>query len=92
MKRSELSAARDRLRILRDRQREEAELVARAAALTDAISKYVAQRDSQRLRLRAAVEELSRRRDEYDRLSKTASSSDALSHCFVKRCQCFRRI
>jgi exonuclease SbcC len=78
VKRSEIDAARDRLRILRDRQREEAELVARVEQLTEVIHKRVRERDSLRSRLREAREELNRQRDEYDRLSKTASGSDAL--------------
>jgi DNA repair exonuclease SbcCD ATPase subunit len=78
VKRSELDAARDRSRILSDRRREEADLVARARSLTDEISKRVRERDSLRLRLGEAREEMNRRRDENDRVSKTASSSDAL--------------
>jgi DNA repair exonuclease SbcCD ATPase subunit len=78
VKRSELDAARDRSRMLGDRQREEADLVARARSLMDAISTRVRDRDSLQLRLRGAREELNRRRDEHDRLSKMASSSDAL--------------
>jgi len=78
VKRSELYAARDRSRMLRDRQREEAELVARAEQLTDAIAKKMSERDSLQARLREAQEEMNRRHDEYDRLRKTASSSDAV--------------
>ena len=78
VKRSELDAARDHLRMLGDRQREEAELLGRAGQLTDAIDKCVRGRDSLRLRLEEAREELNRRRGQYDSLSKAASSSDAL--------------
>jgi DNA repair exonuclease SbcCD ATPase subunit len=78
VKRSDLEAARDRSRMLRDRQREEADLIARASSLTDEINKLGEGRDSLRLRLREAQEEMNRRREEYDSLSKTASSSDAL--------------
>jgi DNA repair exonuclease SbcCD ATPase subunit len=78
VRRSDLDAARDRSRMLRDRQREEEELIARASSLTDEITKLGEERDSLRLRLREAREEMKRRRDEYDSLSKTASTSDAL--------------
>jgi DNA repair exonuclease SbcCD ATPase subunit len=78
VKRSELDAARDRLRMLGDRQREGAELLGRAGQLTDAIDKCEREKASLRLRLEEAREELNRRRDQYDSLSKAASSSDAL--------------
>ena len=78
VKRSNLDAARDRSRMLGDRQREEADLIARAASLTEELSELAEGRDSMRLRLREAQEELNRRWDEYDNLSKTASSTDAL--------------
>jgi DNA repair exonuclease SbcCD ATPase subunit len=78
VKRSELDAARDRSNRLQNRRREEANLVARGGALTDGIGKRLRERDSLRLRLGEAREEMNRRRDQDDFLSKSASSSDAL--------------
>jgi DNA repair exonuclease SbcCD ATPase subunit len=78
VRRSELQAARDRGRILKDRQREEMELVARVASLKDAIEKRRLKLESLRARLGEAREELARRKDEYDHLSKAASKSEAL--------------
>jgi DNA repair exonuclease SbcCD ATPase subunit len=78
VKRSELDAARDRSQTLHDRQREEAEFVLKAQSLTEAIAKQTSERDLLQLRLQEAREEMNRRREEYESLTKTASSSDAL--------------
>jgi DNA repair exonuclease SbcCD ATPase subunit len=76
--RSELDAARDRARIVRDMQHEEAQLIARVNSLMDEIGKREREGNSLRLQLQEAREEMSRRRDEHERLSRMASSSDAL--------------
>jgi exonuclease SbcC len=75
---SELRAARDRALRLSDLKREEAELSVRTASLADAIVKQEHDRETLQLRVQDARASLNERRNEYESLNRSASSSDAL--------------
>jgi DNA repair exonuclease SbcCD ATPase subunit len=77
-KRSELEAARDRMQSLRERRREEEELLLRVGSVTGAIEEQLLKRERLKLQLQEAREEMNRRQEEFESLKERASSSNEL--------------
>jgi DNA repair exonuclease SbcCD ATPase subunit len=75
---SEIRAARDQALKLNDLKREEAELSVTTGSLTEAIAKQDHDRELLQIEIRGAEALLIERRDEYERLNSSASSSNAL--------------